>query len=87
MTTAAEEVLYAVGFEEALIGVGTQFTTPLAVYDWDACVRILMERDGMTEEEAVEYMDVNVTGAYVGAQTPIFVQREVPHGDEGPETD
>jgi len=78
MTTG---VLFADGFEDALLGIGWQCTTPLAVYDWDRCVRILMERDGMTESEAAEYMDVNVTGAYMGAQTPIFVERGAPDGD------
>ena len=27
----------------------------------------------MTYEEAIEYFDFNVTGAYVGKNTPIFV--------------
>jgi hypothetical protein len=43
------------------------------VYDFDMCVHILMERDGMTCEEAVEFMDYNVTGSYVGEKTPIFI--------------
>lgn len=82
-----DDVLYAVGFEAALIGVGTQHTRPLAVYDWDKCVEILMARDGMTEDEAIDYMDVNVTGAYVGEGTPIFVQQGDVDGDEGPATE
>ena len=32
-----------------------------------------MERDGMTHEEAIEWMDFNVTGAWLGETTPIFV--------------
>jgi len=86
-TEAEDDVLYADGFETALIGVGTQRLVPIAVYDWDRCVDILMERDGMTEDEAVEYMDINVTDAYVGKQTPIFVRQGDPDGDKGPETD
>jgi hypothetical protein len=80
-------VCYAVGFEDALIGVGTQFNQPLAVYDWDKCVEILVRRDGMTEDEAMEYMDFNVTGAYVGKGTPIFVRQGDGNGDEGFETE
>lgn len=79
------DTLYADGFEAALIGVGTQFTQPLAVYDWDKCVEILMARDGMTADEAMEYMDFNVTGAYVGKGTPVFVRQGEPDGDERPE--
>lgn len=43
--------LYATGFEDALIGVGYQFNTQLAVYDWDRCIAILMERDHMDYDE------------------------------------
>jgi hypothetical protein len=45
----------------------------LAVYDVDKCLDIFMTRDGMTYEEAVEFFDFNVSGAYMGENTPIFV--------------
>ena len=66
--------VYADGFADALIGVGHQFNTQLAVYDWDKCVMILIERDKMSYEEAVEFMDFNVSGAWVGKNTPVFVK-------------
>lgn len=70
-----EGILFADGFEEALIGVSTQFTRgPVALYDWDKCVKILMERDKVGYEEAVEFMDFNVTGSWVGEQTPAFAR-------------
>lgn len=31
----------------------------------------------MNHEEALEYFDFNVDGAYVGEQTPIFVEDEL----------
>ena len=67
--------LLADGFEEALIGLGTQFNKEVAVYDYEKCIAILM-RSGMDHEEASEYMDFNVTGACVGEHTPVFVRRE-----------
>lgn len=69
--------LFADGFEAALIGTGTQFNKELAVYDYDKCVEILMAESEMTEDEAIEYMEFNVTGAYVGDHTPVFVRRGV----------
>ena len=69
-----EGMLLADGFESALIGFGTRFTHPVAVYDYDRCVRVLVERDAMTEEEAVDYLEFNTTGAYVGESTPVFVR-------------
>jgi hypothetical protein len=65
--------LLANGFEAALIGVGTQFNTDVAVYDFQDCINVLIERDGMMPEDAYEYMDFNVTGAYVGENTPVFL--------------
>lgn len=68
------ELLFADGFDDAIIGVGTQASRRETVtYDHHKCVEILMKRDGMTEEDADEYMSFNVTSAWVGEGTPIFV--------------
>jgi hypothetical protein len=73
MTMPDEETLHADGFEDAFIGYGIQFNRAIAVYDSEKCIQILIDRDGMSREEAIEYMDMNVTGAYVGEYTPIFL--------------
>lgn len=67
-------ILLADGLDEAFIGIGWQFNTPLAVYDRDKCMEIL-ESQGMTPEEAQEYFYFNTQGAYVGEQTPIFLEK------------
>lgn len=67
-------ILLADGLDEAFIGIGWQFNTPFAVYDRDKCIEIL-ESQGMTPEEAQEYFYFNTQGAYVGEQTPIFLER------------
>lgn len=66
--------LYADGFEDAIVGVGGQCHNELVVYDWDKCVQILIDRDNMGYEEAVEWMDFNVTGAWMGPNTPVFIK-------------
>ena len=68
------ETLLADGFEDALIGYGTRFSYGVAVYSTSKCLDILMKRDGMTDEEAMEYFTFNVTGAYVGENTPVFLE-------------
>jgi len=69
-----DEVLLADGFEEAFLGVSEVFgRPPLATYDKEKCIEILVQRDEMTHEEAVEYFDFNVTGAWVGDSTPIYL--------------
>ena len=72
--------LMADGFEEALIGFGTRFNNPVTVYDLNKCIDVLVDRDGMSQEEAMEYMDFNVLGAYVGEETPIFLGDYVNEG-------
>lgn len=67
-------ILLADGLDEAFIGIGWQFNTPLAVYDRDKCIEIL-ESQGMLPEEAQEYFYFNTQGAYVGEQTPIFLEK------------
>ena len=65
--------LMADGFEEALIGFGTRFHNAVAIYDLNKCLSVLVERVVMNQEEAEEYMDFNVLGAYIGEETPIFL--------------
>lgn len=67
-----EEALFADGFEDALIGYVEIFNKVIALYDREKCIDILMKRDGMDEEGAIEFFDFNVTGAYVGESTPGF---------------
>jgi hypothetical protein len=62
------------GFDDAIIGYSQRINDPiLAVYSWDLMVKVLMERDGMSDEEAMDYIDFNCLGAWVGEQTPIIV--------------
>lgn len=66
------DVLFADGFDDAIIGLGSQFNTQFMVYDWQKCVEILVA-GGCDVDEAEDYMGFNVTGAYVGKHTPVFV--------------
>jgi len=69
-----EEMLFADGFDDALIGVCYKFgQVDCAVYDLKKCYQILMENDKMTMEVAMDYMDYNVLGAYVDKHTPVFI--------------
>lgn len=69
------EALLADGFEAALVGYAERFSSgPLALYDRDECIQILIDRDGMTYEEAGEYFCFNVTGSWVGEKTPVFAR-------------
>lgn len=66
-----EEFLKADGFDDAIIGVATDFTEPRLIYSVSKCLQIL-EEEGMNHEDAFEHFTFNVSGAYVGEQTPIW---------------
>ena len=69
-----EEALLADGFEDAFLGMCEVFNRPpLATYDRDKCTEILIERDGMDYEDAVEFFEFNVAGSWVGENTPIYL--------------
>lgn len=69
-----DQLLFADGFDEAIIGITSLITGEKVVtYDASVIIAILMTRDGMNDDEAVEFFDFNVVGAYVGERTPIFV--------------
>jgi|TARA_R100000084_G_C4515492_1_gene84395 hypothetical protein len=73
-----EKLVKANGLEDAIIGVGSRINMPdVLIYSYNKCVKIFMEKEGWTHEEAVEWMDFNVVGAWVGETTPIFVH-EIP---------
>lgn len=62
-------------FDEAFIGWSQRINEPeLAVYDYERMVKVLVDRDGMTQDEADEYIEYNCIGAWVGEQTPIIVR-------------
>ncbi len=70
-----EELLLADGFEGAFLGIAERFgwSQPVAAYDLERCIEIMMERVGMSREGAQEFFSYNVIGAWVGAATPIFI--------------
>lgn len=64
-----DSFLTADGFDDAVIGLDEQ--SMRLVYSVSKCIAIL-KTEGMTEEDALEHFSFNVSGAYVGDQTPIW---------------
>jgi hypothetical protein len=65
------------GFDEAIIGIAERIGLgPVVAYDVEKMLDIMIERDGMTYEEAREYFDFNIIGAWMGEFTPIFITTE-----------
>lgn len=68
-----EEVMVMDGFEEAFIGFSKRCGQPtLATYSFNKMVQVLVD-DDMDEEEAIEYIEYNCLGAWMGDLTPIIL--------------
>ncbi len=71
--TGDEELLFADGFDDAILGVIERCSQPLVVvYDRNKCIEILVDQ-GLSGEEAEEHFAFNVSGAWVGDRTPAFL--------------
>jgi len=46
------------------------------VYSGEKLIENFVENDGMSEEEALEWVEYNIEGAYMGPNTPIVVWGE-----------
>ena len=69
------DLLKADGFDDAIIGVVERIGVQAICYDQEKVIDILIERDGMDYEEAIEYFEFNIAGAWVGESTPFFLQK------------
>ena len=72
--TEVDNLLIADGFDDCIIGVNSEYTK--VIYSYSKCVDVLMNRDEMTKEDAVEWMEFNVVSAYMGEKTPIWCKDE-----------
>ena len=69
------DALLCDGFDEAIVGMAERINLgPVVAYDVDKMLEIMVKRDGMTYEEAMEYFDYNILGAWMGDNTPVYIQ-------------
>jgi hypothetical protein len=59
------------GFDEAVLGVVERAGLLAVCYDRSKILKILM-RD-MNLDEAMEYYEFNILGAYMGEHTPVYL--------------
>ena len=73
-------MLKITGHDDAILGPamiwGNGERISVLVYDAEAIRMTLMERDNMEADEAREYIEFNIEGAYMGPDTPILVWME-----------
>ena len=70
-----DKTLSAFGYDKAFLGVFDRVGQPTVfVYDYHKCVELLMISRNISNEDAEEYMQFNVVGAWVGTGTPAFLK-------------
>jgi hypothetical protein len=76
------EALLVDGFDEAIIGMAERINLgPVVAYDVDKIIEILAkDMDSELDEDtktsmAYEYFEFNILGAWVGDNTPIFINK------------
>ena len=60
--------------DDAIVGVAWRNALPIVVYSIQEIVNTLMRNGPMSEDDAYEYFEFNIAGAYVGERTPIYVE-------------
>ena len=70
-----DDIMFATNFDNAIIGVSLGCNSGSVVYDAEKMARTLVVSEGMTYNEAWEYLEFNTFNAYVGDNTPIFVSK------------
>lgn len=61
--------------DNAILGVCRRFgQEAVLLYDARKVIQNLQDNDGMTFEEACEFFEFNIIGAYVGDGTPAFME-------------
>lgn len=70
----ADNAIILDGFDDAILGIVNEFGNgPRILYSTEKIIQTLRDRDGMSEEEAIEYYDFNILGMYAGEQNPLFL--------------
>jgi hypothetical protein len=67
-----DQFLKADGFDDCVIGF--EPNSMKLIYNIDKMVKTLMNKDKMSKNIATEYLEFNVFSAYMGDNTPIYIQ-------------
>ena len=68
-----KELIFADGFDDAIIGVAAGFDSARVVYCYASMVEVMINDNNMNYEDALDWIEFNTIGSYVGKNTPIYV--------------
>ena len=59
--------------DEALIGIALRIGLSVPAYDYDKLIDVFQRINNWSYEDAIEWLEVNTMGSYVGPDTPVIV--------------
>jgi len=65
-----ENTLFLLGMDKALLGITN---TGQSVYSYDLLVESVMKSRSLDKIDAIEFVDFNIVGQYLGVFTPLIV--------------
>jgi hypothetical protein len=73
-------MIYYDGLESAELGIASVWDSSgcrvdRIIYSAEKIIKLYQKRDKMTEEQAIEFIEFNTDGGYLGEDTPIIVWR------------
>lgn len=75
-----EEIKGAVvldGLNKAIIGIArTCGKDSVLAYDYNKIINILIERDKMNPDEAIDFFEDNIVGMHVNSRNPVFIDSD-----------
>ena len=68
------ELITASGLDDAIIGVGVRCVQPpVVIYSIDRVIKILKNREGKTNDEAIEFFVFNIEGVWTDVTTSVWM--------------
>ena len=68
-----EEILTADGLDDAIVGLARRPNLVTVAYDVNKMLEIMVD-GGMSAEEAREFFEFNVVDAWMGENTPVYIE-------------
>ena len=68
-----DDLLFADGYDDAIIGVCVGFDSGRVAYSMQKMIEIAAKDLSVDYDEAIEWLEYNTFGAFVGNNTPIYV--------------
>jgi hypothetical protein len=65
-----ENTLFLLGMDKALLGITN---TGQSVYSYDLLIELVMKSRSLDKIDAIEFVDFNIVGQYLGVFTPVIV--------------